>query len=77
MNLRFALIALLLSAPALARDNGQWMTSPANVRQWYERLMQPDNPQVSCCGEADAFEADSFEIEDDHYVAIITNVRGV
>ncbi len=25
----------------------------------------------------DAFEADNFEVEDDHYVAIITNGRGV
>ena len=39
--------------------------------------MQPDNPQVSCCAEAAAFEADSFEAVDDYYVAIITNFRGV
>jgi hypothetical protein len=39
--------------------------------------MQPDNPRVSCCGEADAFEADNFEIEGDHYIAIITDGRGV
>jgi len=77
MKLRLALVALLLAAPALARDNGQWTTNPTHVRQWYQRLMQPDNPQVSCCGEADAFEADNFEVEGDHYVAIITNGRGV
>ena len=28
-------------------------------------------------GVADAFEADNFEVEDDHYVAIITNGKGV
>jgi hypothetical protein len=77
MTLRLVLLALLLSAPSLARDNGQWTNSPALVRQWYQRLMQPDNPQVSCCGEADAFEADSFEIEGDHYVAIITDGKGI
>ena len=60
------LIALLVSAPVLARDNGQWTSSPANVRQWFQQLMQPDNPRVSCCGEADAFEADNFEVEGDH-----------
>jgi hypothetical protein len=76
MKLRFALIALVISAPALARDNGHWASSPLHVRQWFQRLMQPDNPQVSCCGEADAFEADSFEVEGDHYVAIITNGKG-
>jgi hypothetical protein len=39
--------------------------------------MRPDNSQVSCCGEAAAFEADSFEAVDDYYVAIITNFKGV
>ena len=39
--------------------------------------MQPDNPAVSCCGEADAFEADTFEVDGDHYVAVITAGKGV
>ena len=73
----FALVALLVSAPVLARDNGQWTSSPANVRQWFQQLMQPDNPRVSCCGEADAFEADQFVVEGDHYVAIITDGKTV
>src|SRR5260370_38224742 len=38
--------------------------------------MEPDNPRVSCCGESDAFEADSYEVEGDHYVAIITDGKG-
>jgi hypothetical protein len=33
------------------------------VRQWFQSLKQPDHPRLSCCGEADAFEADSFEVE--------------
>jgi hypothetical protein len=61
---------------ASARDLGQYdQTSPA-VRTWFQNLMQPDNPYVSCCGEADAFEADTFEVEGDHYVAIITESKG-
>jgi cbb3-type cytochrome oxidase maturation protein len=60
-----------------ARDNGQWNDSPINIREWFQSVMQPDNPAVSCCGEADAFEADSFEIDGDHYVAIITDGKGV
>ena len=64
-------------ANALARDNGQWGNSPINVREWFQSLMQPDNPYMSCCGEADAFEADTFEVEGDHYVAIITDGKGV
>ena len=33
-------------------------------------LMQPDNPAVSCRGEADVFEADTFEVEGDHKAVI-------
>jgi hypothetical protein len=62
---------------AKARDDGQWADQPDHIRQWFQSLRQPDHPRVSCCGEADAFEADSFEAEGDHYVAIITNGKGV
>src|SRR5436309_1805859 len=72
-----ALIVFALGVPAVARDNGQWANSPANIREWFESLRQPDHPRISCCGEADAFEADNFEVEGDHYVAIITNGKGV
>src|SRR5258708_9028835 len=58
---------------AKARDNGQWADVPEHVRQWFRSLKQPDHPRQSCCGEADAFEADSFEAEGDHYVSIITD----
>jgi hypothetical protein len=70
-------VLLLFSSPAAARDNGQWADQPTYLRQWFQRLMQPDNPVMSCCGEADAFEADSFEVRGDQYVAIITNGKGV
>jgi hypothetical protein len=72
-----ALAALAMIGSAAGHDNGQWAEAPANVRQWFQSLMQPDNPAVSCCGEADAFEADTFEVEGDHYVAIITDGKGV
>ena len=72
-----ALATLAMFASAAARDNGQWADQPANIRQWFQSLMQPDNPAVSCCGEADAFEADTFEVEGDHYVAIITDGKGM
>lgn len=61
--------------PPFARDNGQWEGQEAATLKWFQRLMQPDNPEVSCCGEADAYEADMFEVEGDHYVAIITAHR--
>jgi hypothetical protein len=72
-----AVAALAMLLPAAARDNGQWSDSPAAIRQWFWSLKQPDAPNVSCCGEADAFEADTFEVEGDHYVAIITDGKGI
>ena len=75
MRLGIGLLALVMCVPALARDNGQWEGGSAHVRQWFKQLMQPDNPHVSCCGEADAYYADSFEVEGDHYIAIITDER--
>src|SRR5260370_38029835 len=71
--MRYVALLLLLSSTALARDNGQWNDRPMNIREWFQSLMQPDNPYMSCCGEADAFEADTFEVDGDHYVAVISD----
>jgi len=65
----------LLVSVASARDFGQWEGTDPEIRQWYQALMQPDNPAVSCCGEADAYWADSFEVDGDRYVAIVTDSR--
>lgn len=59
---------------APARDFGQWDRSDPVVN-WYRNLMQPDNPAASCCGEADAYWADSFEVDGDRYIAVITDPR--
>lgn len=66
---------LLASSAAAARDLGQWENQSENTRGWFQKLMQPDNPVVSCCGEADAYWADSYEVDADRYVAIITDER--
>lgn len=67
-----SLLTLAAAVPfALARDNGQWENSPPSVRRWFQGLTQPDNPWVSCCGEADI-----FEVEGGHYVAVITDGKG-
>jgi hypothetical protein len=74
--MRWMLTALaLLSSTAAARDLGQWGAQQNTVRQWFQSLMQPDDPHLSCCGEADAYWADTFEVNDGHYVAIITDDR--
>jgi hypothetical protein len=46
---------------AQARAGSQWADPPVAIRQWFQSLMPPDNPTVSCRGKADAFEADVFE----------------
>ena len=74
--LAMAILVIALSIHlARARDLGQWGESDLVVHHWYQTLMQPDNPAVSCCGEADAYWADSFEVDGDKYVAIITDPR--
>src|SRR5579872_2736760 len=70
----FAVLALSIHF-ACARDLGQWDTTSQQIRRWYQSLMQPDNPTVPCCGEGDAYWADSFDVDDDKYVAIITDNR--
>jgi hypothetical protein len=78
--MRHLLLLLALGSVAFARgtpNSEQWADSPPNVRLWFQSLTQPDDPSMSCCGEADAFEADTFEVEGDHYVAIITDGKGV
>jgi hypothetical protein len=70
-------VAQFTSMAMNARDLGQW-DDPANadLKRWYQDLKQPDNPAVSCCGEADAYWADAFEATSDgEYVAIITDPR--
>ena len=64
------LTSLELLTSAQARDNGQWSDSPLQIRRWFQELMQPDHPSVSCCGEADAFEADTFEVDGDTQIAV-------
>lgn len=71
------LVVLLLISSALARENDAWEEMPPAVRKWFQSLMQPDNPSISCCGESDGYYADSFEVKGDQYIAIITDTRDV
>lgn len=58
-------------------QNSQNDNSCDAVCEWVRDLKQPDNPNTSCCAEADRYEADDFE-RDDHggTVAIITDGKG-
>lgn len=67
-------LVLLWIFHAQARDNGQWATDN-DISQWIRSLMQPDNPMISCCGDADAYWADSFKVKDGQTIATITDTR--
>jgi hypothetical protein len=58
-----------------AHDSGQWENTDPQTRKWFETLMQPDNPSISCCGEADAYWADEYEVKEGKLFAIITDTR--
>lgn len=66
---------LIATWPAHARDLGQWEDSDPVVRQWYKSLMQPDNPTMSCCGEADAYWCDDYYARDGQAFCKITDDR--
>ena len=51
-----------LTTDVNARDLGQWEAADPQVRQWYQALVQPDVPNASCCGEADAYWADEIHV---------------
>ena len=69
-------ILFLMMRPAGARDLGQWEGSDPQISAWYQNLKQPDNPNMSCCGEADAYWADIAETDaDGDLVAVITDER--
>jgi hypothetical protein len=68
-----AIVLSICKAPA--RDLGQWEGADPLTRQWFNGLMRPDRPTLSCCGLADAYWADSYEVDGDQYVAIITDTR--
>jgi hypothetical protein len=60
---------------AHARDLGQWQNSDPDLRAWYQGLMQPDVPNASCCGEADAYWADEVHVRGGKTFATITDDR--
>ena len=58
-----------------AHDKGQFENTDPEVRAWYHSLMQPDAPNASCCGEADAYWADEIHVRDGKTYATITDDR--
>ena len=62
-----------LVGSVMARDLGQWEAVDPAIREWYQALMQPDVPNASCCGEADAYWADEVHVRDGKTYVIVTD----
>lgn len=73
--LMLAGLFLLLTCDAFAHDGGQWETSDPAVKQWYQKLMQPDVPTASCCAESDAYYADTVHVRGGKTFAVVTDDR--
>ena len=68
-------IAGYLITGVSARDLGQWGAVDPQIRQWFQALMQPDVPNASCCGEADAYWTDEVHVRGGKTYAVITDDR--
>lgn len=73
--MRALIFILLLCTSAFARDDGQWEATDPAVKEWYRSLMRPDAPNASCCGEADAYFADTIIVKNGKTYAAITDDR--
>lgn len=71
----FIILLFIWTGLSHARDLGQWENSDAVTKQWYQSLMQPDNPSVSCCGEGDAYWADVIHVRDGKTYVTVTDDR--
>lgn len=79
---KFCLVVLVvcLSTSALGRVEFEGRLSACDgsnkvqtCQEWLSNTKQPDNRMVSCCGEADAFITDNYEVDKDGNLwAIIT-----
>lgn len=68
-------LAAMFVGAVHARDLGQWEGNDPSIRQWFRSLMQPDNPHLSCCGEADGYWCDDYYARDGKAYCKITDNR--
>src|SRR6266404_1647211 len=70
---------LALYAAAFAHEHDRtdpaWEATPPEVQEWYKRLMMPDVPTASCCGEADAYWCDIINVREGKTFCTITDDR--
>lgn len=65
----------MLFQPAHGRDLGQWGNSDPDTKKWFQTLMMPDNPTISCCGEGDAYYCDTINVKEGRTYCTITDDR--
>lgn len=75
LGIVFGLLAAMFIGNVKARDLGQWEAGDPAIREWYQRLMQPDVPTASCCSESDGYYADETHVRDGKVYARITDDR--
>lgn len=66
------ILLLVSSIVARAHDHDH-----PELDQWYASLMQPDNPNSSCCGKADAYWCDDYFARNGKAYCKITDDRTV
>jgi hypothetical protein len=73
------IVLVLAVQMAFARDDGQWSRQPPEIRKWFQQLMRPDVPAYSCCGEADAFDAEMAgeDAATGNFLVRVLNGRGI
>lgn len=68
-------LIILINLLIPVHDEGQWGANDPAVSEWYRSLMRPDVPELSCCGEADAYWCDTIHVKDNHTFCTITDDR--
>ena len=71
-----AALAFLWLVKAFATDHGQWKYASPDISAYFNTLMMPDAPAVSCCGEGEVYYTDKQETAPDgSIIAIVTDTR--
>ena len=65
---RGAILALPLSTPALAHDNGRFGNVPPDVRTWFKAVKSPNG--IPCCEIADGDPTDHDMRENQYWASI-------
>lgn len=76
LGILLGILAALFIGNVRAHDKGQFDhdTDPS-IREWYQTLMQPDNPTMSCCGVADVYWCDKINVRAGKTFCTITDDR--